>query len=490
MMKPSIAVIFGFLILSITGCGGSGGGGGDHSVINTAGTGNSALQMGLLQFRTQHNLVDNSCLSSNDCNLTMEDEATTAAWLDELASISNMAVLHWDRPIPWLAFDADPPPGTSRVDFYDGRIDAELRTWIDAFVPHFQRMSSGYVAVSVLNGHRTRLQQCRVDASLDADVTGHCPVLEPGSQISFQYDPGSGPVNASFDLARSYSNFILYLYDKLQPEYLALMVEINLYKELEAACAANWGGVARLYRHIYDAVRPQVDHQTQVFATLAFQWLLDYNDVTCHGAMAVETCTGAPSPPAYGVPDPDTCYPLDLSAITDLDQGGRLEILALSFYPDALLMDVADDNLLKFYPEDWDGVSDCQLRAQTFPFLDPVSALDRFIWSKPIAIADLGARSDRTLHFRGGYLIQPPGDLVSQNFWLDHFLTVAKERNFEFYVQAFSDDFPAIGTWTVHQGVMDMDLYSLFNNFAYMGIYDPDGIEKASVTQTWLDALH
>jgi hypothetical protein len=72
--------------------------------------------------------------------------------------------------------------------------------------------------------------------------------------------------------------------------------------------------------------------------------------------------------------------------------------------------DVADDNLLKLYQKDWDGASDCELRAQALPFLDPVAALDR-------------------------------------------------------------------------------DIYSLFNSFAYMGIYDDQGMPKAGVTQTWLDAL-
>jgi hypothetical protein len=321
------------------------------------------------------------------------------------------------------------------------------------------------------------------------DVTDACPVLEPGTQISFQYDPGSGQVAASFDLARSHANFILYLYDKLQPDYLALMVEVNLYKEMAAPCPANWDGLARLYRHVYDVVRPQVDSQTSVFATLALQPLLDYNNETCHGPFAAEACTGTPSPPSYGVPEPANCYPLDLSAVSDLDQGGRLEILALSFYPDALWMDVADDNLLKLYPEDWDGVSDCELRAQALPFLDPVAALDRFNWTKPMAIAELGARSDRTMIFNGGYLIQPPADLTSQNFWLDHFLTAAKDRNFEFYVQSFSDDYVAIGTWTVDLNILDRDTYSLFNGFAYMGIYGDQGMPKAGVTQTWLDAL-
>jgi hypothetical protein len=486
-MKLTAIITYGvlFLALALAGCSG----GGDDAGGNS-GDGNTdqGLRMGLLQFRTQHTLADNSCLPNN-CDLTMEDETDTTAWLDELAAISNMAVLHWDRPIPWLAFDANPPTGTSRVSFYDGRIDTSLLNWINAFVSHFHRMPTSYLAVSLLNGLRDGLQKCRVDDTLEVDVTSSCPVLSPGTQIAFQYDPGTGTVNESFDLARAYTNFIMYLYDKLQPDYLALMVEVNLFKNIGGTCSTNWTGLAQLYHYIYDTVRPQVATQTKVFATLQLLALLDYNNTTCHGALSFEACTGTVSPPAFGVPDPAVCYPLDLSAITDLDQGNRLEILALSFYPDALLMDVAADNLIKLYPENWDGVADCDYRAQAPPFLDPVEALDRFNWTKPIAIAELGARGGRTLQFDGGYLVQPPGDLTSQNFWLDHWLTAAKARNFEFYVNSFSDDFVPIGPWVVPANIMDRNLYSQLNNFVYMGIYDDQGFSKAGVTQTWLDAL-
>ena len=486
-MKLTATITYGvlFLALALAGCSG-----GDGETGSNSGSGNSeaGLRMGLLQFRTQHTLADNSCLPNN-CYLTMEDETTTAAWLDELAALSNMAVLHWDRPIPWVAFDANPPAGTSRVNFYDGRIDTSLLNWINAFVSHFQRMPSGYLAISVLNGSRDGLQKCRVNDTLEVSVTSTCPVLSPGTQIAFEYDPGTGTVNASFDLARAYTNFIMYLYDKLQPDYLALMVEVNLYKELPAPCSTNWDGLVQLYRYVYDAVRPQVATQTKVFATLQLHPLLDYNDTTCHGALSFEACAGTVSPPAFGVPDPAVCYPLDLSAITDLDQGERLEILALSFYPDALLMDVAADNLIKLYPEDWDGVANCDYRAQAPPFLDPVEALDRFNWTKPVAIAELGARGGRTIQFNGGYLLQLPGDLTSQNFWLDHWLKAAKARNFEFYVNSFSNDYVPIGPWIVPADIMDRNLYNLFNSFVYMGIFDHQELTKAGVTQTWLDAL-
>lgn len=486
-MRRLFSVVYGllFLWMILFGCGG-GSDSADNG--NTDNEPEPGLRMGVLQFRGKHNLQDDSCLP-DQCDLTFEEETDIQGWLNDLTSLSNMAVLHWDRPIPWLAFDENPPQGVSRIDFYDGRIDETLRNWFDAFVVHFQRMPKGYLAVSLLNGERDSIQKYRVNETLEAEVTEACPVVSPETQIEFTYNPGSGPVTASFDLERSYTNFVMYLYDKLQPDYLALMVEVNLYKEMPAPCPANWDGLVHLYRQIYDSVRPQVDSDTKVFATLTLQHLLAYDLDTHPGPLVYEPCTGDPTPPAYAAPDAETAYPMDLSAVTDLDQGDRLEILALSFYPDAMLMDVADDNLIKLYPENWDGAGECVARAQALPFIDPTEALDRLNWTKPMAIAELGARSQRTFQFSSGYLVRPPADLASQAFWLNLFLNTAKEDQFEFYVQSFSDDYDAIGTWTVQQGVLNAPTYSLLNNFAYMGLYDAQGSPKAGVTDLWMDAL-
>jgi hypothetical protein len=471
-----------FLLLLIFAFGCSGGGGSDDPF---------QLLMGMLQFRIRHNLQDDSCLGRGDCFYDIEDEDQTAAWLDQIAADSDLAVLHWDRAVPWLAFDADPPGGTSRTDFFDARIDAELLSWINDFAAHFASMPYSYLAVGPLHGLRDKLERCRIDEDLEVEVTGDCPDVDPGTTIDFQYDPGTGPVMASFDLERSYRNFVLYLYDKLRPDYFAVMIEVNLYKEL---CPAKWSGLVDLYRSIYDTVRAEVAAKTTVFTTVTFQNLLDYEVEQCFGALAFEACAGAPSPPAYPDPDPLTCYPLDLSAITDLDQGDRLEILALSFYPDGLLMAVSEtDNLLYVYPEDWDEVSDCLMRAPLPPFLDPIAALDRFNWTKPMAIAELGGRSCRTLQFIDDginrFIIQPPGDLTSQAFWLDNFLESARRRKFEFYVQVFRNDYDPIGLWAERQGVLTEDLYNVNNIFPCMGLYDDNGQPKPGITDLWQDAL-
>ena len=164
------------------------------------------------------------------------------------------------------------------------------------------------------------------------------------------------------------------------------------------------------------------------------------------------------------------------------------------FYPDSLLMATSEnDNLLYAYAEDWDEISDCVTRAQLPPLLDPITALDRFNWTKPVAIAELGARSCRTLQFVDDgmtrFIIQPPGDITSQAFWLDHFLDGARQRKFEFYVQVFRDDYYPIGLWAERQGVLPENLYNVNNIFPCMGLYDDAGQPKPDITELWLDAL-
>ena len=231
MRSAALAIII--TLLGIFGCGGSSGGGdGNDDPLRPL--------MGILQFRIQHNLQNDSCVGRGDCFYSIEEEDQTAAWLAQIAADSDLAVLHWDRAVPWLAFDADPPLGTSRVDFFDARIDAKLLAWINDFAVHFAALPFSYLAVTPLHGLRNKLERCRIDQDLEVEITGDCPDVGPGTVVNFQYDPGTGPVMAAFDLERSYRNFVLYLYDKLGPDYFAVMIEVNMFKTL---CPAKWDGL-------------------------------------------------------------------------------------------------------------------------------------------------------------------------------------------------------------------------------------------------------
>ncbi len=455
-----------------------------------AGMDAAGLAMGLLQFDVTHNLEDDTCLSRGDCDLTLENETNTQEFLARVRAESNMAVLHWDRPIPWLVFDRDPPADGDVVAFYDGLLDARLKAWLDSFVEHFGLMDRRYLAVSMLNSSRSRVLEARIDADLeDIPVGGDCPDLSPGTVLDFDYDPGTGPVHASFDLERAYGNFLRYLARKFQPDYMALLVEANLFKE---HCPDQWPGLVDLYHRFYDDMRAILGPDVPLFATVTLTDLLGYDVDACTG-LQFEPCTTAPEGPNYGTPDPDACYPLNLSAIRDLDQGDRLDILALSFYPDALLMDTGTTGILRFYPTDWDGSADCTYRTYQIPLVDPFAALDRFGWTKPMAIAELGARSCATMVYipaeNSSFLLQLPASAESQAFWLRAGLTTAVQRGFEFYVQSFYRDYPPIGVWMFQQGFLDPFGFSALNTFVCMGLYQQDGTPKDEVRSVWEEFL-
>lgn len=139
-----------------------------------------------------------------------------------------------------------------------------------------------------------------------------------------------------------------------------------------------------------------------------------------------------------------------------------------------------------------DGAADCQMQAPLPPVVDPVAALDRLGWTKPVAMAETSARSCRTLAWLDGpppYVVQPPASLATQAFWLDHLLAEARARRFEFFVGSFTRDYQPFGLWLVHQGVFTPLQYSVFNTWPCSGIYDRDGQTKPGVTDIWRDAL-
>jgi len=177
-------MLLGALML-ITVCGCPGGGGGDSKVDDDP----PKPLMGMLQFRILHNLQDDGCLTRGDCFYAIEEEDETAEWLTLIAADSNLAVLHWDRAVPWLAFDADPPAETSRTQFFDARIDDGLRAWIDAFAAHFASLPFRYLAVTPLHGLRNKLERCRINQDLEVEITAACPMWIPARSYSFSTTP-------------------------------------------------------------------------------------------------------------------------------------------------------------------------------------------------------------------------------------------------------------------------------------------------------------
>jgi len=449
--------------------------------------------LGLLQFHVTHNLADDFCTHVGTCSMSIEEAEDTADWLDAIRSDSNLAVLHWDRPIPYLAFKEPPPEGVDRVSFHETMLDQEILDWLNAFSVHFAQVDKGCLAVSLL-GMRDRLQELRVSPDQDLAITGSCPVVNSDVTIYLDYKGPGEPLEASFHLKSTYLNFILYLYDKLSPDYVALLVEANLFKEF---CPEQWPGLASLYLSLYDSVRAVVDTRVKLFATLTFTHLLSYDVEKCHGSLPWEPCDGSAPSDGYPVQEPDQehCFPLDLSPIEDLDQGDRLDMLALSFYPDALLMAPPGINgmQVEVFDTDWDGSQECNFRVDYAPFADPFRQLDRFGWTKPVAIAEWSARSCPTLSWRvngpNEALARLGGNPESSAFWMGRGLDGVREGDFEFVVWSFLRDYDVLGPWLVEQEIMPPDTFSLLNAWPCSGVRDKDGGTKPGITDLWLEHL-
>lgn len=448
-------------------------------------------EIGYLQFAVDHNLETPDCLATGTCFIDFEAQGDPSAWLDQIRSASTLAILHWDRGIPWLVFDASPPDGVDRVAFYDARLDASTRIWLDAFEAHFDAIGRGYVAVSILSGERDRLAPLYVDPDTSVPFPATCPDFTPGTIVTV--DPGTGPV--SFDLERSYRHFVLYLAAKLSPDYLALLVEANL---IEQQCAAQAPDLYALYRRLYDDVRSEVGSGPMMFATLGLLPLLDYTRSACYPTSGFGSCSSEPGPPA---PDAGqaACFPLETGAIAELSMGGRLDVLALSFYPDALEMNPVPGSgaSTDAYPlADWGTGASCATRLDWPDPVDPVAAIDRLGWTGPVAFAETSARACSTpMRFDVPdppspnpveLVLELPGTPALQAEWTSRTLAQAIRDDHLFYAHAFLRDYAPVGPWIVEQGVADPAIQRLINTWPCSGIQDASGTLKPEMAAVGL----
>ncbi len=441
----------------------------------------AAPEFGFLQFKVEHNLETPACLATGTCQLGFEEFENPASWLAEIRAASDLAVFHWDRAVPWLVFDPEPPAAVDRVAYYDARLDAPTLARIDAFAAHFAAMEKGYLAVSILGGERDRLAPLHVGQGDERIFPTRCPDFSPGTQVTI--DPGTGP--QSFDLARSYRNFVLYLARKLEPDYLALMVEVNL---IEGPCPTRADGLYALYRAIHDQVQAELGTGPLLFATLSLPPLLAYERQTCYPSSGFAPCAGPPATPAPPL-SAEACYPTDRSVVDALSLGGRLDLLALSFYPDGLEMRSVPNESPQtraYLVPSWNAGGQC-LAALPFSVpIDPLAAIDRLGWNGPIAIAETSARSCPTplyvdLPMAGGttpMILEAPGSPASQAAWVSQTYQTAVARDYVFYVHSFLRDYPPIGPWIAEQGIIAPQIQALLNTWPCSGLQDPSGAWK------------
>ncbi|PSQ96911.1 MAG: hypothetical protein BRD55_04520 [Bacteroidetes bacterium SW_9_63_38] len=135
-------------------------------------------------------------------------------------------------------------------------------------------MPRGYLAVSGLNSRRPRPAPSYTGAQEGAPITNAtCPALAPGATFEVR---GTGGGSQTITYEHAYTSFLLYLYEKLQPEEVAVFVESNLFKK---HCPSRWAGFADLYHLIYDTVRNEVGSSPRLFTS--FTYLVQLQRVRC-----------------------------------------------------------------------------------------------------------------------------------------------------------------------------------------------------------------
>jgi hypothetical protein len=443
-----------------------------------------ATRQGFLQFRVRHNLQDPSC--DPDCHMELEDRAGAPAFLARIRQHSDLAVLHWDGPIPWLAFAEAPPEGADPIAFHDARLDAEQKAWIDAFADHFAAMDAGYLAVSILSGARDRYQPLRLDADTIVALGDTCPPFEPGTTITVPAAAPGAPADASFDLLDAYARFVAFLCARLAPDHVALLVEVNLFRK---ACPERWPGMVAFYRALHDRIRAAAGPGVPLFATLTVPELLAWDEKACFD-LAFSPCS-VPAHADYPAPDPAACFPLDPDVLRDLDEGGRLDVLALSLYADSLSMAPPglDPPVLEVSPSDRPEADGCWMHAPYGPFVDPLAAIDRLGWTKPVAIAEWSARSCPTLAYLpiddAHWWARPDGRPDTQRFWMSHVLSWARARNAPFAVWSFLEDYDPLPRWLIDWGIVDWWTFSSINIWPCSGLLDADGEPKPGLAGAW-----
>lgn len=440
-----------------------------------AGNSTTGASLGILQFHVQHNLADDSCLGRSDCHLGFEEPAASLGpWLDAIGDASTQAVLHYDRAIPWDVFSTANPAGSDPVAYYDAQLDPELAAYFQTFLPHFGRFEQRYLAVSMLSGNRDRVAPLRRPDGTEVLSPVACPTFSATVSLSF------GPNLPTIAVEETYIRFLKYLAAKFHPTRMALLVEANLFRKF---CPAAWPGLASTYARLHDALRAELGPTVQLFATLTWPELLGYDGNRCN-TFRFGPCDGSPLPAAVP-PDPGLCFPMDLAPMQDLDAGDRLDVLALSFYPDGLSMNPPGlpEAELRFYPKTSDGQGTCSNAARLPPLIDPFEPLAHLPWTKPIAIAEWSARSCPTYL----WIPQSPDPLVaaidasqaSQTWWMNRVFAVARAQHLAFVNQSFWADYLPIGTWMPRVGAIDATTYDIMNAWPCSGLVDVQGRSKS-----------
>lgn len=158
---------------------------------------------------------------------------------DKLGTDADMVLHHLEEGIPWNAALADDLLTPAAVAFpYTNHIKTDWDTR-NAKTPATHKK---YVAVTPINLARDDLAPWR-------DTANEQPLQAP-----FDTHSANGDFNAA-DVKTAYLNYCLRVIEYLEPDYLAIGIEVNLLRRLTDA--ATWAKYLELHQHVYDGLKAQ-----------------------------------------------------------------------------------------------------------------------------------------------------------------------------------------------------------------------------------------
>lgn len=279
MPEPVIRNIIIAAIVTITaaGCGGGGGSGDDDSPAVSRG-----FYMGFTPFPYD------------------ADPATAAQVLADvytkLGSDADMVLHHLEEGIPWNAALADDLLTPASVTFpYTSHIqgDWDIR---NANTPATHRK---YVAITPISLSRDTLAPWRDTANAQA------------LQAPFDTHAANGDFNHA-DVKTAYLNYALRVIEYLEPDYLAIGIEVNLLRRLTDA--ATWAKYLELHAHVYTSLKA-LHPDLPIFASV----------------VPVEMLDGYVDPPAEFSGDPAGFQASQLVALAEILNFS--DYYAISLYP-------------------------------------------------------------------------------------------------------------------------------------------------------------
>lgn len=172
------------------------------------------------------------------------------------------------------------------------------------------------------------------------------------------------------------------------------------------------------------------------------------------------------------------------------DKNNRLDILALSYYPDRLNTNVEGDVIMM---QSADSGKDGECLAVSHLYdVPPLEHLGLLGWDKAMAFAEIGAHSCTVpIYFPAlnpgdnPFLLVLPGSISRQAHHLSKIMDAAGAHKMPFVVNAFLNDFLPVLPAVAQEELLPPSIVALVNAFSCMGLRDVGGTPKTELPWTF-----